>query len=123
MYEKIIDCKIGMVRAYQIWHTLVYFFALAALHNAKHAKSNISKWKKAANRLVATIRMWVVKHKAINVAHRSQLLEAELLTLKEKQYPDDNMLFEAFDNAIVVASKLGFVQDAALGAALASRAV
>jgi hypothetical protein len=56
--------------------------------------------------------MWAVKHKEINVAHRYQLLEAELLTLKEKKYPDDKMF--------VAASKSGFVQDAALGTALAS---
>lgn len=123
MYDKLINEDIGFLRSFPIWHCRIFFFALVAMYNAKQAKGwKRYKWTQAIEKHTKLIRMWVLGRKAINMVHKLQLLEAVQLTLK-RPYPADEVLVPAFDTAILAASKAGFFQDAALGAAHAARAV
>ena len=65
----------------------------------------------------------VVKAGAINLVHKLQLLEAEMLPLtrhslifitKDSKKEDSQQVLELYDQAIVSASRAGFLQDAAL---------
>jgi hypothetical protein len=71
------------------------------------------------------VRDWVTKKRAINITHELMVLDAEMMTLgtRKSAKNTDPEIMAAFDKAICSVAKIGFFQDAALAAHLASRAV
>lgn len=92
-----------------------FILALVAIANYKQTKQN--KDKATADKHMKYFRR-VVKEGAINLVHKLQLLEAEMLSaagsfsLFAKQ--DADATFAKYDEAVVSASRSGFLQDAAL---------
>ena len=125
VYEKLEHNEVGMMRFHIGWHMRVHNFCLVAIHNAKKRGLNplkSRKWRKKARLYLSMVQTWVEDGKAINLGHKLKLLQAEMLTLA-RPYPSDELLMEAFDEAIVRSARSGFRQDAALAAAFASKAV
>jgi hypothetical protein len=122
VFEKHEKSYVGLMRFHVGWHIRVYNFSLLAIQNAKKRVALSNYWRKQANKYVSMVRLWVNEHKAINMAHKLALLEAEFLGL-QKPYPSDKTLMDAYDNVIVRSARSGFLQDAALAASLASVAV
>ena len=123
MYDKLINLDPEFMRGFPAWHNRVFFFALVAIHRVKAAS-----WLKRpifmrdVQRHVALMRLWVTKHKAINLVQKYYLLQAELLTLKPT-YPNDRTLMNAYDKAIQAAMRAGYPQDAGLASAMAAHAL
>lgn len=123
MYDKMVKKDPGFLRSFPSWHNRVFFFALIAIHRAKVAPLlKRPLLKREIGKHMALMRLWVQQRKAINLVHKYQLLEAEMLTLKPK-YPDDKSLMSAYDKSIQAAVKSGYSQDAGLASALAARAL
>lgn len=85
-----------------------FFFAL--IHIGNYRLKRKRKDKSEAERIVELFRK-LVKAGAINLVHKLQLLEAEMLTLSNNV---SDRAFQKYDAAIVSASRAGFLQDAAL---------
>lgn len=123
MYDKLISMDPGVMRGFPAWHSRVFFFALVAIHRMR-----VASWikrpilRREVDRHMALMRLWVIKRKAINLVHKLDLLQAELLTLKPK-YPDDRTLRNAYGKSIRTAMRAGYPQDAGLASALAARAM
>jgi len=111
----------GATRALPLYHARVFFFCLIAIHNAKETGKR--QYKVKAKKHFKVVREWVVKQQAINVVHKMHILDAEMLTLEAERKQQDGKLSVAFDKAITTSLRAGFLQDAALAAHLASRAV
>jgi len=111
----------GAFRALPLFHARVLFFCLIAIQNAKATGKRHFNVK--AKKHYDVVCGWVVKQKAINVVHKLQILDAEMMTLESKQHQQkDRTVLQAFDKAISASAKAGFLQDAALAAHLASHA-
>lgn len=123
MYNKMVKKDPGFLRGFPLWHVRVVFFALVAIHRVK-----VAPWYKRAilrrevTKHVSLIQLWVQQRSAINLVHKFNLIQAELLTIKPK-LPDDAALRRAYDKAIQAAMKSGYLQDAGLAAHLAAHAV
>lgn len=119
MAKKVETLHAGASRALPLYHARVFFFCLIATHNVRETGKR--KYKEKAKKHYDVVREWVSKQKAINVVHKFQILNAEMLTLEKKQKESTTM--EAFDKAIASSARAGFLQDAALTCQLASQAV
>jgi hypothetical protein len=122
IFKKLETSMLGIVRFHAVWHMRVYTFALVAIQNAKKTMNRRQRWKRKATKYIDLMRTWVEDCQAINLGHKLKLLEAEMRTLS-RPYPADDVLMPAYDEAIVRSARSGFLQDAALAAALSSRAV
>lgn len=93
--------------------------------NQRARNESIGQMQKSTLNMCKMIRGWVVDKRAINVVYKLMILEAEMMTIenKKRNKKGDVQLIRAFDKAIVAATKAGFLQDAAVAAHLASRAV
>jgi len=94
-----------------------FFIGLVAIANLKVSMTR--KDKAEADKQLKYFRT-VVKAGAINLVHKLQLLEAEYMsapgcwiTMNSKE-KDNNVIFDRYDEAIVSATRAGFLQDAAL---------
>lgn len=92
-----------------------FFFALIAISN--YRQTHHRKDKVEAEKHLKIFRT-VVKAGAINLVHKLQLLEAEMLPLTHhsftKESESDSQTLRFYDGAIVSATRAGFLQDAAL---------
>ena len=123
MYDKVVDLDIGALRHFPLWHVRVFFMALTAINRAREATwTKRRKWRQHVDKHMSLMKLWVTERKAINLVHKYQILQAELMTLARTP-PEVSILVAAYDRGIRQAAKSGFVQDAALGAALAARAI
>jgi hypothetical protein len=122
IFKRLETSLLGIVRFHPVWHLRVYYFALVAIQNAKKTISKRRRWRRKARKYVDMIWTWVANCQAINLGHKLKLLVAEMQTLS-RPYPADDVLKTAYDEAIVQSARSGFLQDAALAAALSSRAV
>ena len=92
--------------------TLMYFSALIPLAKAKRNAS--VQQKSRARAAINVMRKAVSKeHKGINLLHKLYLLDAEYLSLNNKQSTND--IRRAYNRAITMANRAGVRQDAALG--------
>ena len=112
--EKLKQETKGLTKAMVFYPTRLFFFALIAI--AKFRQRHISKLKRAKFRMEAekytkTLRSFVSAG-GINIVHKVQLLEAELLSLSPKE--DVQTVQKMYDSAIVSSSRGGFLNDAAL---------
>ena len=127
MYEKLVDLGPGFLKSHFIWQMRVFFFTLIAIHNVKINSKKKRKYKQDARKYFDMFKEWVVKERAINMVHRLMILDAEMITMEKRKMAITPSLADeltsGFDKAIVASLKAGFVQDAALAASLASRAV
>ena len=90
----------------------LYFCALTPLAIASHTGSSFHKRRARAG--INAVRKAVTKeHKAINLATKLQLLDAEFLSMNKRK--DSETIRKAYDRAITMASRAGVRQDAALG--------
>lgn len=119
--EKVEQINPGASGALPLYHARVFFFCLVAIHNAKETGKR--QYRVKAKKYYNVVRGWVVKQRAINVVHKLQIVDAEMLTLEPKKRQTDEALSQAFSKAIAASTKAGFLQDAALAARLASRAI
>lgn len=119
--EKVELINSGVSRALPLYHARVFFFCLIAMQNAKETGKR--KYRVKAKKHYDVVRGWVVKQRAINVVHKLQILDAEMLNLEPKKRQKDQPTVEVWSTAISASIKAGFLQDAALAAYLASRAV
>ena len=120
--NKLMAIKPGQARTFPYYQTRVFFFVLVALWNAKHYATSRLRRRKyimIAKKYYTMIKGWVVKKKAINMAHKLRILNAEMKSLKRNV--DLRALMLAYDDAISSSSRSGFLNDAALAAHLASR--
>lgn len=122
VFEKLETSNLGIVRFHAAWHVRVHMLALVAIHNSRTSIIWSIRWKRRARKYVSLMQSWVDDCQAINLGHKLKLLEAEMLTL-QRPYPADDVLMKAYDEAIIRSARSGFLQDAALAAALASNAV
>jgi hypothetical protein len=106
----------------------VFYFALIAVSNARETGKR--KYIQEAKKYEAQIREWVHTEGSINMPQKLQLLEAELASVKPnifsctaRQTPTVHSLQVLYDKAIASSRRAGFLQDAALAALLASKAV
>ena len=88
-----------------------FFFALIALAN--YRLTHKRKDKMEAEKHLKVFRT-VVKAGAINLVHKLQLLEAELFSVVSGHSKDNERALHMYDDAIVSATRCGFLQDAAL---------
>lgn len=97
----------------------VFFFAIIALWQARATGKR--RYKKEGRAYAKQIQLWVRKKQNINMAHKHLIVQAELLSLEGKaSYASQKALY---DQAIAASVRAGFLQDAALAAHLASRAL
>ena len=123
MFDLVVPLDPGPLRHFPVWHVRIFFLAIIAIQRAKDSPwTQRGKWKRHINTFLGLMRMWVKERKAINLAHKYMLVEAELLTMQRK-YPSDEILTAAYGKAISQASKSGYPQDTGLAAALAARAL
>ena len=119
--KKLQHIDVGPVRGLPIFHARVFFFALIAMHNAKATGKR--KYIFEARKHYKVVKHWVSENRAINVVHKLLILDAEMLTMSRRWRQRKNELVEAFDRAVAASTRAGFLQDAALAAHLASRAI
>lgn len=126
MAEDLSKINPGIMKA-SFWYTSRRFIlALVAIANYRLTKQ--SKDRTTAEKHLKYFRT-VVKEGAINLVHKLQMLEAEMLTLGSSTFDilakgtsilrrgssnDTDTIAAKYDEAIVSASRSGFVQDAAL---------
>lgn len=124
LYEKLKSIYAGSSRGLPLFHARIFFFSLICMHNAKHDKHK-RRWRGQAKKYMGIVRKWVIDKQAINVGHKLMILNAEMMSIEchKQEEERDAELMVAFDMAIRAATKAGFLQDAALAAHLASRAV
>ena len=87
-----------------------FFFALIAIAN--YRKDHKRRQKTAAKRHIRNFHKYV-HGGAINLVHKLQLLEAELLSLT-CTFKNFNSVLQKYNDAIAFATRTGFLQDAAL---------
>lgn len=119
MYETLEPLPPGVSKSVVFYPTRIFFFAVIAIWNFK--SNGKRKWKHAARKHMATIKGWVAKNGAINLAHKVLILEAEEASMKKNV--SEQELVALYDKAINVSAKTGFLQDAGLASHLASRSV
>ena len=120
MADKLKPINIGITKAHVFYPARIFFFGLIAIANARATTS----WKKRKCRLdaakyIAQMRSWINK-KAANHVHKLLILEAEYACLLGK---NEHFLQSKYDLAISTARKSGYIQDAALAAQLAAKAL
>jgi predicted ATPase len=117
MAKKLKMNDMGIMKAHFSYQIRVYYFALVSIANARLTGKR--RFKVEAAGYILSIRRWVQK-KVANLAHKLLILDAEYETLETK---DGHVLQGKYDKAISSSKKAGFVQDAALAAQLAGRAL
>eukprot|EP00536_Pseudo-nitzschia_multiseries_P018041 jgi/Psemu1/227578/e_gw1.2082.10.1 len=90
-----------------------FYAALAYLDLAR--KTGLTKYKTKAFEYVKTLR-YFCRTRGQNVLHKCLLMEAEVLSL---ECLDSHKLGDAYDEGILAAVEMGYIQDAALGSELA----
>lgn len=103
----------GLTKAMVFYPSRLFFFALIAVAKARRHTSKIQKQKLKleAEKYAKTLRVLVTSG-AINIVHKVQLLETELLSLCPRTATE--RVCKMYDTAIVSASRAGFLQDAAI---------
>jgi hypothetical protein len=123
MAEELKSVNPGIMKG-SFWYTSRRFImALVAIANFRETHCNISKasFKATADKHLKYFRK-VVKAGAINLVHKLQLLEAEMLNTETFfRSKDTDAIFAKYDQAVVSASRSGFLQDAALANYLCSQ--
>lgn len=114
MADRLSAVKPGIMKA-SFWCTSRrFYFALIAIANYRLAHRR--KDKIEAEKQIKFFRI-VVKEGAINLVHKLQLLEAEMMTLTKTPATTSkglDSIFDKYEEAIVSATRSGFLQDAAL---------
>ena len=104
-----------MMKCTHWYYARRFFFSLISISNYRHTRHR--KDKIEAEKHLKIFRT-VVKAGAINLVHKLQLLEAEMLPLVRhsftKESESDSQTLKLYDDAIVSATRAGFLQDAAL---------
>ncbi|CAB9500744.1 Protein tyrosine kinase [Seminavis robusta] len=113
MSEKLADCKPGIMGASFWYASRLYHVALIAIANCR--KSPTRKGRQEAEKQVKHFKK-LVKKGAINLLHKLQLLQAELMTVdvNPNKPKEVDAVMAMYDSAIVSATRAGFLQDAAL---------
>ena len=95
--------------------TRKFFLALIAISNYK-----LTRRLKDRIRGESLIRMFrkQVKQGAINLVHKLQLLEAELMSATVKPGKKDDEILQMYESAVVSATRAAFTQDSALASYL-----
>jgi predicted ATPase len=117
MSVKLQSLNIGFMKAHVLYQVRVFFFGLIAIENAR--SSGKRKFIKEAAQHISEMRSWVEK-RAVNLEHKLLILEAEYDSLSVK---NGVRLQSRYDAAITASTRDEFVQDAALAAQLAGRAL
>ena len=121
--NKLMAIAPGQARTFPYYQTRVFFFVLIALWNVKHcprsSRLRKRKYMMIAKKYYAMVKSWVLKKKAINMAHKLRILDVEMKSTKKTM--DKRKLMLAYDEAIASSARCGFLNDAALAAHLASR--
>lgn len=94
----------------QYW---LYMFVKCLVHVSLHRRTKKRKHRSEALKAAKEIEKWV-KLGNVNVVHKLMIVKAEILSLTGKA----SEIKESFEKAIAASSRVGFVQDAALGAEL-----
>jgi hypothetical protein len=116
MQQIVLHAKTGIMKA-SFWHcSRRMIFGLVAIANYRLTKRR--KDKAEADKELKFFRT-VVKAGAINLVHKLQLLEAEMLAVNyaasfTTSRPSADAVLTKYDEAIVSASRIGQLQDAAL---------
>ena len=106
--EKVSHVHTGFMQSSFFVQSRSFFFALIAVAN--YRKNHKRKDKSTALKYMKQYRNFA-KAGAINLVHKLQLLEAELSSCSGK---DLDKTFAKYEEAVVSASRAGFLQDAAL---------
>jgi hypothetical protein len=117
MSVKLQSLNIGFMKAHVLYQVRVFFFGLIAIENARYTGKR--KFVKEAAQHISEMRSWVEK-RAVNLEHKLLILEAEYDRLSVKT---GLRLQSRYDAAITASTRVEFVQDAALAAQLAGRAL
>ncbi|CAB9517332.1 Protein tyrosine kinase [Seminavis robusta] len=109
--------KPGIMKASFWYNSRRFFYGLIAIANFRRilCPRQKLKYKLQADKQLKYFRT-VVKQGAINLVHKLQLLEAEMTRANAARMtgPSSATILAKFDDAIVSASRAGFLQDAAL---------
>jgi hypothetical protein len=111
MAEKLSQASVGIMRSSFFHSCRTFFFALIAIANYRFSRKR--KHKLQAERYLKFFRQRV-QHGAINLVHKLQLLEAEMMNLSCHNNSECDAMFRKYDDAVVSATRAGFLQDAAL---------
>ena len=124
---KLQSVNIGFMKSHVLYQARVFFMGLIAIEHAR--STGKPKFKKEAAKHLSVMRRWVEK-KAANVVHKFLILEAEYDSLFVKHSSRNKnktvgrtSLHAKYDDAIAASVKSDFMQDAALAAQLAGRAL
>lgn len=112
----IVTAKPGVMKCSHWYCSRRFFYALIAMANLRLTHKR--KDKAEADKHLKYFRT-VVKEGAINLVHKLQLLEAEMMTTSSGSWTvtknkDFDTILKRYDEAIVSATRIGFLQDAAL---------
>ena len=99
----------GLTKAMAFYPSRLFFFALIDIANFR--QNNKRKLRVSAEKHTKILRA-LASSGAINVVHKVQLLDAELLSLASTK--PAGQVCKSYDTAIISASRAGFLQDAAL---------
>lgn len=104
----------------------VFFFTLIAIQQVRTNKRRPLKqeiFRREAKKLYEVVRSWVVDKKSINAVHKLLILEAEMMSIQRQPKVNSDAMRAAYDKAVAASTRSGFLQDGALAAHLASRAI
>jgi hypothetical protein len=126
MAEKLKHLGNGIMRGSFFEQTRVFFFTLIAIqqvrtNNRRPLKQEI--FRREAKKLYEVVRSWVIDKKSINAAHKLLILDAEMMSIQRRPQVDSDTMRAAYDKAVAASTRSGFLQDGALAAHLASRAI
>ncbi|CAB9505903.1 Transcriptional regulator [Seminavis robusta] len=112
MADSLHKAKPGFMKAAFWYSCRRFFFGLIAIAN--YRRNGQWKYKAQADKELKYFRT-VVKEGAINLVHKLQLLEAEMMSTNTCTLtgPTCETVLAKYDDAIVSASRAGFLQDAA----------
>lgn len=124
MIERLKPVQQGLSRPLAFFQARVFFFALNAMRLAK--ETGKARYRREAAKYTNEMRKWVIKKRCFSVGHKLKVLEAEMMSMnlsrrEKRNGSGGDKLMRAYDLAITMSTKTGFLQDAALAAQLGSR--
>jgi predicted ATPase len=126
MAEKLKHAGNGISRGSFFEQTRVFFFTLIAIQQArKNTRRPLKQeiFRREAKKLYEAFRLWVIDKKSINAVHKLLILDAEMMSIQRRPQVDSDTIRAAYDKAVAASTRSGFLQDGALAAQLASRAI
>jgi hypothetical protein len=99
------------IRGHFVQEVFTFFGGLIYMEQARRNRRRY--YKKLANNKIQIVQKWV-KSGAVNCVHKLWLLNAEYATLNDNKRSDGDEIKKAYDAAISIATRSGFLHDAAL---------